>query len=82
MDEYTWECLVLHTAGALTGADVRRIMAWVIGHHGVPIHIRSDNGSEFICEVLVNWLLGVGGKSTPVAVGSPWENGYIKSFHS
>jgi putative transposase len=27
VDEYTRECLVLHAAGALTGADVRRIMA-------------------------------------------------------
>jgi transposase InsO family protein len=30
----------------------------------------------------VNWLPGVGAKSIPVAAGSPWENGYIESFHS
>jgi putative transposase len=73
---------VLHAAGSLTGADVRRIMARVIGHRGAPTKIRSDNGSEFICEALVNRLPGVGAKSIPVAAASPWENGYIESFHS
>jgi putative transposase len=82
VDEYTRECLVLHAAGSLTGADVRRIMARVIGHRGAPTRIRSDNGSEFICAVLVDWLPGKGAKSIPVAPGSPWENGYIESFHS
>jgi putative transposase len=60
VDEYTRECLVLHAAGSLTGADVRRIMARVIGRRGAPTRIRSDNGSEFICEALVNWLPGQG----------------------
>ena len=82
VDEYTRECLVLHAAGSLTGADVRRIIARVIGRRGAPTRIRSDNGSEFICEALVNWLPRVGAKSIPVAAGSPWENGYIESFHS
>ena len=81
VDEYTRECLVLHAAGSLTGAEVRR-MAQVIGRRGAPTRIRSDNGSEFICAALVDWLQGVGAKSIPVAAGSPWENGYIESFHS
>jgi len=82
VDEYTRECLVLHAAGSMTGADVRRILARVIGRRGAPTRIRSDNGSEFICAALVDWLPGVGAKSIPVAAGSPWENGYIESFHS
>ena len=82
VDEYTRECLVLHAAWSMTGADVRRIVARVIGRRGAPTRIRSDNGSEFICAALVDWLPGVGAKSIPVAAGSPWENGYIESFHS
>ena len=82
VDEYTRECLVLHAAGTLTGADVRRIMAQVIGRRGAPTRIRSDNRSEFICAALVDWLPGVGAKSIPIAAASPWENGYIESFHS
>jgi putative transposase len=82
VDEYTRECLVLHADRSLTGADVRRLVARVIGRRGAPTRIRSDNGSEFICAALVGWLPGVGAKSIPVAAGSPWENGYIESFHS
>jgi putative transposase len=82
VDEDTRECLVLHAAGTMTGADVRRILARVIGRRGAPTRIRSDNGSEFICAVLTDWLPGVGAKPIPVAAGSPWENGYIESFHS
>jgi len=36
VDEYTRECLVLHAAGSMTGADVRRIMARVVGRRGSP----------------------------------------------
>jgi putative transposase len=82
VDEYTRECLVLHAATSITGAEVRRIVARVTGRRGGPTRIRSDNGSEFICDALVNWLPGVGAKPLPVAAGSPWENGYIESFHS
>ena len=82
VDEYTRECLALHADSSISGADVRRIVARVIGRRGAPTRIRSDNGSEFICEVLVNWLPSKGAKSIPVAAGSPWENGYVESFHS
>ena len=82
VDEYTRECLVLHAATSITGADVRRIVARVIGRRGAPTRIRSDNGSEFVCEALANWLPDVGAEPIPVAAGSPWENGYVESFHS
>lgn len=82
VDEYTRECLVLHADTSITGADVRRIVARVIGRRGAPSRIRSDNGSEFIGTASVGWLPGVGAKSIPVAAGSPWEDGYIEAFHS
>lgn len=82
VDEYTRECLVPHADSSITGAAVRRILARVIGRRGAPTRIRSDNGSEFVCEALANWLPGMGARSIPVAAGSPWENGYIESFHS
>ena len=82
VDEYTRECLVLHAAGSMTGADVRRVVARVVGRRGAPRRIRSDNGSEFVCEALTGWLKGEGSVPIPVAAGRPWENGYIESFHS
>jgi len=82
LDGYTRECLVLHAAGSMTGADVRRIVARVVGRLGAPTRIRSDNGSEFICEALTIWWKPVGSGATPVEAGGPWQNGYIESFHS
>ena len=43
---------------------------------GHPVYIRSDNGSEFRANELVQWLEGLGAKKAYIAPGSPWENGY------
>ena len=82
MDEYTRECLALQVEYALTGADVRRVLVRVIGRRGAPQRVRSDNGSEFICEALRSWLPRQGAEPIPVAPGSPRENGFIESFNS
>jgi putative transposase len=81
-DEYTRECLTLQVASSMTGADVRRVLTRVIGRRGAPTRIRSDNGSEFICQALLDWLPGKGTQPIAVAPGSPWENGFIESFNS
>jgi putative transposase len=82
VDEYTRECLAVHVGRSLSGADVRRVLARVVGRRGAPRRLRSDNGSEFICEALSQWLPSRGAEAIPVAPGSPWENGFIESFHS
>jgi putative transposase len=79
VDEYTRECLTIRVSSRMQGADVRRVLAHVIGQHGAPRRIRSDNGSEFICEALQGWLPSRGTESLLVAPGSPWEN---ESFNS
>lgn len=82
VDEYTRECLALFVAESVTGSDVRRLLARVIGRRGTPTRIRSDNGSEFICQAVREWLPAAGAQPIPVAPASPWENGFIESFHS
>ncbi len=82
VDEYTRECLALHVDYSVTGADVRRVLGRVVGRRKAPRRIRSDNGSEFICEALRGWLPGQGTEPLAVAPGSPWENGFIESFNS
>ena len=82
VDEYTRECLALHVDRRLCGKDVRLALAGVIGRRGAPRRVRSDNGSEFICEALLGWLPGKGAQPIPVAPGSPWQNGYCESFNS
>jgi putative transposase len=82
VDEYTRECLALHVDRTVNGADVRRVLARVVGRRGAPQRIRSDNGSEFICEALRQWLPQKGTEPIPVAPASPWENGFSESFNS
>ena len=43
-------------------------------------YIRSDNGPEFIAEVIRGFLERVGIGTLYVAPGCPWENGYAESF--
>ena len=49
---------------------------------GVPGHIRSDNGPEFVAKAVQEWIAAVGAKTAYIAPGSPWENGYIESFNA
>ena len=52
--------------------------------NGVPEHIRSDNGPEFIrLRRMRNWLGRIGVKTLYIKPGPPQaeENGYIESFN-
>jgi putative transposase len=49
---------------------------------GVPEHIRSDNGPEFVAKAVQEWLTAVGAKTACIAPVSPWENGFIESFNA
>ena len=50
--------------------------------YGIPAHIRSDNGPEFIAQKVQKWLKDKESKTIYIDPGSPWQNGYIESFHS
>ncbi len=49
--------------------------------HGVPEHVRSDNGAEMTARRVKQWLHSVGTKPLFIEPGSPWENGYCESFN-
>ena len=49
---------------------------------GIPGHIRSDNGPEFVAKAVQEWIAAVGAKTAYIEPGSPWENGYIESFNA
>lgn len=82
VDEYTREVLLLLPAGTMTAADVRRHFGRLIGWRGRPGRVRCDNGGEFVGAALADWLPGLGVELTPVAAASPWQNGFVESFHS
>lgn len=82
LDEYTRECLSLEMGRSFKASDVLDVLSGLMGVHGVPKHIRSDNGSEFIAEEMKNWLEKMGVETLYIAPGSPWQNGYAESFNS
>lgn len=44
--------------------------------------IHSDNDSKYIESSLQDWLKRAEIKTPFIDPGSPWQNGYIESFHS
>jgi hypothetical protein len=48
IDEFTRECLTGEVARRLTLKDALEVLFDLFLERGVPVHIRSDNGSELI----------------------------------
>ncbi len=82
IDEYTRECLLIRAERRWSSARVIEALADVMVWKGVPEHIRSDNGPEFVARDLRKWLAGAGTRTMYIEPGSPWENGYCESFNS
>jgi putative transposase len=81
LDEFTRESLAIRVARRLRSTDVIEALADLFILRGVPTHIRSDNGPEFIAEALRAWIAAVGARTAYIEPGSPWENGYCESFN-
>jgi transposase InsO family protein len=81
LDEYTRECLAMRVGRKLTAEDVQECLTELFCRHGVPKHVRSDNGPEFIAERVRSWLVELGSEPLFIEPGSPWENGYQESFN-
>jgi transposase InsO family protein len=81
IDEFTREALAIRVARKIKSADVIEALADLFILRGVPAHIRSDNGPEFVALALREWIAAVGAKTAYIEPGSPWENGYCESFN-
>jgi transposase InsO family protein len=68
IDEFTHECLAIRVARKLKAIDVIDVLSDLFILRGIPGHIRSDNGPEFVAAY--------------IEPGSPWENGYVESFNA
>jgi putative transposase len=81
IDEFTRECLAIRVARRINSFGVIETLADVMLIHGVPEHIRSDNGAEMTAKVIRSWLGQLGTRTLYIEPGSPWENGYCESFN-
>jgi transposase InsO family protein len=82
IDEFTHECLAIRVARKLKAIDVIDVLSDLFILRGVPCHVRSDNGPEFVAEAVQGWITAVGAKTAYIERGSPWENAYVESFNA
>jgi transposase InsO family protein len=82
VDEFTRECLAIVVGRSLTARDVIKALAKAGRERGMPEHLRSDNGPEFIAKAVRRWLAEVETATLYIEPGSPWENAYSESFNS
>ena len=64
----------------LNGYHVIETQGECMLQHGVPEHVRSDNGAEMTARRVRNLAPDCGHTAAVIEWGSPWENGYCESF--
>jgi transposase InsO family protein len=82
LDEFTREWLEVVVGFTTSAALVMRTLLPLFARLGGPTYLRSDNGGEFIAGELQSLLREAGVASYFIDPGSPWQNGFIESFHS
>jgi len=56
IDEYTRECLAIRVAPSIPASTVVRVLEWLFLTRGVPKHIRSGTGPEFVTRAVCHSL--------------------------
>jgi len=81
LDEFTRECLGILVARSITAAAVTGFLEELMIKRRTPENVRSDNGPEFVAEVIKQWAVRQSIQTNYIERGSPWENGHVESFH-
>jgi len=81
MDEFTREGLAIRVGRSFKAAQVKQVLREVGEERGYPKFLRSDNGSEFIAEIIKEFLIENNIKAAYIEPGSPWQNGKGESFN-
>jgi putative transposase len=71
LDEFTRECLAIRVDRKLNSVDVIDLLSDLFILHGIPGHIRSDHGPEFVAKAVREWIAAVGAKTAYLEPGSP-----------
>jgi transposase InsO family protein len=82
LDEYTRESPAIEVGRSIRSTDVISVLEYLFMVRGAPGYIRSDNGPEFMAQAINRWLADKQVETLYIKPGSPWENGYIESFHA
>ena len=71
IDKFTRECLAIRIDRKLKSTDVIDVLSDLFIVRGVPGHVRSDNGPEFIAKAVREWIAAVGARTAFIEPGSP-----------
>jgi putative transposase len=69
IDEFTRECITIRIARQLKSTDVIDVLSDLFILRGIPGHIRSDNGPEFVAKAVRDWITAVGAKTAYIMPG-------------
>ena len=81
IDEWTRECLAIDVQGSIRSKRVIEVLSRLVSLHGAPVHLRSDNGPEFVSHAVLKWLQRSGINTALIDPGKPWQNGADESFN-
>jgi putative transposase len=82
IDEFTRECLASEVGFRIRQYEVTELLRYLFLVRGCPAYLRSDNGSQFTAKRVQRFLEEMRVDTLFIEPGSPWENGYVESFHS
>ena len=80
-DEWTKEGLAIEVDGRIRSTRVIEVLARLVSERGAPIHLRSDNGPEFVSRAILKWMVDEGIETALIDPGKPWQNGACESFN-
>ncbi len=80
-DEFARECVGVEVEHRMNAKFVAMTLLKLFKDRGVPRHIRSDNGPEFIARFLMRVLAIHGVEARHIEPGSPWQNGFNERFN-
>jgi len=81
LDVFHRECLALHPAQNVTGADVADVLERLATLHSLPKRIQVDNGIEFISKAVDKWAHDNNVALVFNRPGKPTDNPFIESFN-
>jgi transposase InsO family protein len=80
MDEFTREGLAIRVGRSFKSGQVKEVLVAIGAKRGFPQFMRSDNGSEFIAQIIKEFLVENNVKAAFIEPGSPWQNGKGDAF--
>ncbi len=81
IDDFNREALWIEVDTSLPARRVIRVLEQVAAERGYPQVIRSDNGPEFIAQVIADWASDHHLSWAFIEPGKPAQNAYIERFN-